>query len=97
MSHTNFFALLSRHRRIAHLWNQETRELHIDLFKKELRVMSDAECDLAMFFASVWFGDNRRLKKLTGAAGFDLVAAMSRLDSVGRTTVTQWMASPFWP
>ena len=97
MSHATFYALLSRHPRIAPLWDQQANELRIDLFKRELRVMSDGERDLAKFFAAVWFGDNARLKKLTGAPGFDLVDAMSRADSRTRATYAEWMASPFWP
>lgn len=90
MSHQRFYALLDQVPRICHLWDREARELKVELFERELGVMSPGEAYMAKFFAAVWFGDSKRY-------GFDLVDAVSRIDPPERQLIIGWIADPFWP
>lgn len=89
-SKQRFYALLDRCPRIRHLWDKERAEIKVDLFEKELGVMSSGEVHLAKFMASVWFGDNQRY-------GFDLADAVACMDSKERQIILEWVADPFWP
>ena len=90
MSQKRFFEMLKQVPRIKHLWSEEKKEIILDVFEKELSVMSPGEVYMAKFFASVWFGDNRRY-------GFDLVDAVASIDMPERKLIIDWIANPFWP
>lgn len=90
MSQKRFFKMLQQVPRISHLWDEDKRELKIKLFERELGVMSSGEVVMAEFFASLWFHNNKRY-------GFDLVDAISRIDSPERKLIIEWIADPFWP
>jgi hypothetical protein len=89
-SHKRFYDLLERCPRIRHLWDKERAEIKVDLFERELGVMSIGEAHLARFMASVWYGDNQRY-------GFDLSDAIACLDSKERQIIMDWITDPFWP
>lgn len=90
MSHQMFFAMLNQYPRLKPLWDEEKRELKVDLFEKSIDVLSTGEEHLARFFASVWFGSERRYP-------FDLVDAVASLDARSKRTIAEWIANPFWP
>lgn len=90
MSRELFYEMLDKAPRIDHLWDREKNVLNIELFEKELGVMSSGEVHLAKFFASIWFHNNKRY-------GFDLVDALSTLDRSERDLIIDWVADPFWP
>lgn len=91
MNVEDFFLMLEQVPRISHLWDRKRRELNVDLFEKELAVMSSGEVYMAKFFASLWFNDNKRY-------GFDLVdPAVSSLTPDERLLIVNWVANPFWP
>ena len=52
MSRELFYEMLDKAPRIDHLWDREKNVLNIELFEKELGVMSSGEVHLAKFFAS---------------------------------------------
>lgn len=94
-SKLEFFLMLQKVPRIAHLWDAEkkgtlTGTLNVELFESELGVMSSGEVQMALFFASVWFHSNSRY-------GFDLVDAVSSIDQEYRELITVWIQNPFWP
>jgi hypothetical protein len=89
-SNERFFDLLERCPRIVHLWDKERSEMNVDLFEEELTVMSKGEVHLALFMASVWFGNANRYY-------FDLADAVSAMDSKERRIIIDWIADPFWP
>ena len=90
MSQDRFFNLLATVPRIQGFWNQEKKELNVDLFESSLGVMSPAESHMAKFFASLWFHNNSRY-------GFDLIDAVSSLDSHNKGIILEWLSDPFWP
>lgn len=90
MSRERFYQMLDQVLRIDHLWDREKHELKVNLFEKELGIMSTGEVHLAKFFASLWFNNNKRY-------GFDLVDAVATLDSTERKLIIDWVANPFWP
>ncbi|MDH5327687.1 MAG: hypothetical protein OEY58_19710 [Gammaproteobacteria bacterium] len=85
-----FFLMLYRVPRIDHLWDVKSKSLDVELFEREIAVMSPGEVHIAKFFASVWFHSNKRY-------GFDLVDAVSSLDDPERELIREWIADPFWP
>jgi len=85
-----FFDMLEKVPRISHLWDIDKRELKVQLFVRELGVMSPGEVHIAKFFASVWFGSNELY-------GFDLIEAVSSLDGKEIDLIIEWIADPFWP
>ncbi len=89
MSQYQFFETLKQVPRIEHLWDRERRELKIELFERELGVMSSGEQHMAKFFAAVWSHENRY--------GFDLVDAIRVIDLKSRDLIMGWMKTPFWP
>jgi len=89
-SQQRFFEMLNQVPRIKHLWDQDTREINVEAFERELRVMSSGEIHIAKFFAAVWFNDNTRY-------GFDIVDAAARLDKKSLNLIRDWLADPFWP
>lgn len=90
MSQKKFFELLEQVPRIKHLWDKHSRSLNIELFERELGVMSSGEVCMAKFFASVWFGNNERY-------GFDFVDAVAWIDTPERKLIVEWVRDPFWP
>lgn len=90
MSQQRFFEMLSRQPRIEKLWDQQNSSLKIEAFERALGVMSSGEVQMAKFFASVWFHNNKTY-------GFDLADAVSSLDTDGRKLIMEWIARPFWP
>ena len=85
-----FFLMLNHVPRIAELWDIENRELKVESFEKALGVMSSGEIHIAKFFAAVWFHDNQRY-------GFDLIDAVSSIDSEHSKLIIEWISDPFWP
>ena len=65
MSQQRFFEMLNRQPRIEKRWDQQNSSLKIEAFEQALGVMSSGEVQMAKFFASVWFHNNK-------AYGFDL-------------------------
>jgi len=90
MSQDRFFRLLERAPRIKGLWVKEKRELLVDQFESQLCVMSSGEIQMAKFFASIWFHDNKRY-------GFDIVDAVASIDKEERDIIIEWLNSPFYP
>lgn len=85
-----FYSMIDRCPRVAGLWDRENNDLNVELFDKELGVMSRSEVAMAEFFASVWFHNNDRY-------GFDLADVASRLDPEERQIIIDWLAHPFYP
>ena len=85
-----FFGMLDRVPRIKHLWDKDKRELNIELFERELGVMSHGEVHMAKFFAALWLHNNTRY-------GFDLIDAVSSIDAAERKLIIEWISDPFWP
>lgn len=90
MSRERFYKMLDQVPRICHLWDRERHELKVDLFEKELGVMSTGEVHMAKFLAALWFNNNSRY-------GFDLVDAVSSIDHNERRIIAEWAIDPFWP
>ena len=88
-----FFVLLGQVPRIARLWNQEKRELDIELYEASLGVLSTGEAHMARFFASVWLGGSGG----TDLYSFNLVDAASSLEPEWRRLICDWLVDPFWP
>lgn len=94
-----FFLMLNRVPRIEHLWNEKRRALDVGLLKKELAVMSPGECHMALFFVSIWRGDNKDhgYEPADVIDGFDLVDAVAYIDEPERNLIMEWITDPFWP
>jgi len=90
MGYERFYQLLDRVPRIAHLWDREKNEIIVDLFERELGVMSPSEVHMAKFFAAVWFNNNERY-------GFDLITAAASVDLHNLMVIQDWLKDPFWP
>lgn len=90
LAYSRFFKMLDQVPRIRNLWNQAEREMHIEAFERELRVMSSGEVHIAKFFASVWLNNNKRY-------GFDIVDAIASLDTPEIKLIAEWINDPFWP
>ncbi|NIB44840.1 hypothetical protein HBA55_34990 [Pseudomaricurvus alkylphenolicus] len=89
-NHQLFYAMINKVPRIARLWDQDTNDLKLEDFERQLGVMSSGEVQLAKFFAAVWFNDNTRY-------GFDVVDAVSTLNPHSRKIVIDWLIKPFYP
>lgn len=90
MGHQQFFTLLHKVPRIAHLWDQKTGSMNVEAFEAELGVMSSGEVQIAKFFAALWFNNNKRY-------GFDLIEAIARFDTPEIKIIIEWISDPFWP
>jgi len=82
-----FFKMLDKCPRIAGLWDRDRRELDIERFEKEIRLMSSGEAHLARFFAGIWLNENRY--------DFDLIEAVHVLSDRG--LISDWIENPFFP
>ena len=75
--------------RIPHFMDTEKKCLNVELFERELCVMSAGEVKMAEFFASVWFHNN-------GEYGFDLADAAAKIDVADLKIIITWLEDPFW-
>ena len=85
-----FFELLAHVPSVEKFWDKGKSELDVDLFESSFSVISSGELQMAKFFAAILFNDNERY-------GFDLIDAVSKVDTSHRKLIMEWIARPFWP
>lgn len=83
-----FAALLADYPRISGYWDLEKRECHEAALRSGLNAMSSGERQLALFFLSLWNGQDE---------GFDMLDAASVVDVKQRQLFIHWLRDPFWP
>lgn len=83
-----FADLLAPYSRFSGYWDFEQRECREDALRSGLHAMSRSERQLALFFLSLWTGQDE---------GFDMLEAASVLDGRERKLLIGWLTDPFWP
>ncbi|MBP1000330.1 hypothetical protein J8629_25060 [Serratia fonticola] len=83
-----FAVQLTDYPRIAGYWDFDTRICHENALRSALNIMSSGERQLALFFLSLWTGNDE---------GFDMLAAARVVDSQHRQLLIDWLRDPFWP
>lgn len=87
-SRVRFHQMLQQFSLLAHYWNTQEDALREQDLKHDLGVLSRGEQIMALFYLSVWSGDNQ---------GFDFLDAAGLLDTSSKRIVMTWFADPFWP
>lgn len=83
-----FTVLLTDYLRIAGYWDFDTRRCDENALRSALKIMSNGERQLALFFLSLWTGHDE---------GFDLPEAACVVDVKHRQLLIHWLRDPFWP
>ena len=86
---TRFFELLEQFPRIRNHWGKEKAELDLDLFEKDLSVMSSSERVIACWLAGLWLGENKY--------GFDVIGHLNSMGQEGSIAFRVWVNDPFFP
>lgn len=85
-----FFNMLMPFHRFRHHWNQLDQSLDVQNLKQDLKLMNSGEQNMAKFFAYVWLGESKTFP-------FDVLDALSDLDSKSWNIVCGWLKEPFFP
>ncbi|OCJ29063.1 hypothetical protein [Serratia sp. 14-2641] len=83
-----FAVLLTDYPQISGYWDFATRRCDENALRSALAFMSRGERQVALFFLSLWTGNDE---------GFDLLEAARVVDSQHRQLVIHWLRDPFWP
>ncbi len=70
-------------------WNFSARECDLTKLQMDLIGMSHGKKIMAQFFVAIWLGDN--------VLKFDVLEAVSVLDSKELNIIRGWLCHPFWP